>query len=169
MAERLASDGWERWPQRKTLDGQTYLCRWCAKPLTDRCTSYCSRECQSEIETRCIFAALRMELYHQRGHVCEHCGINLEDLETFFNWYESLYHKVHRDNRNWHLVNWWPGPLELRKSFGYAGNAGLWECNHKLALIEGGNLVDPENLEILCLKCHKVHTAALRRRMKKSK
>src|SRR5512146_743659 len=26
--------GWELWPTRKSLDGKTWLCRWCAKPLT---------------------------------------------------------------------------------------------------------------------------------------
>ena len=166
---RLASDGWERWPIRKTLDGTTYLCRWCAKPLKGQCTAYCSDECSGEIFTRCTFASLRRRLFSERGGICEGCGIDINALTEFFSWYRRTCRKYEDKIGNYQLrfVEQWPFEHELRESLGYKGQNDFWECNHKLALAEGGNLVDPDNLEILCLKCHRKHTAALRRRLAK--
>lgn len=164
---RLASDGWERWPTRKTLDGRTYLCRWCAKPLSGQLTAYCSSDCEHEIFVRCMFASLRRRLFHERGGICEGCGINLHDLADFFSWWRRTYSKYAHSWDSHKYTADWPSEYELRDSMGLKGNNDLWECNHKLALAEGGNLVDPENLEILCLKCHKKHTAALKRRLAK--
>lgn len=177
MVERLSSDGWERWPQRKTLDGSQYLCRWCAKLLTGQKTSYCSPKCQHEIETRCSWNALRFAIYNRDGGICKKCGINLDDLEEFFKWYSKIFRKYSTnppDSANYDYyhkygsvvwVQHWPLPRELQQALGYSKDH-LYEINHIKGLAEGGDLLDPENLETLCVPCHKKHTAALRKRLK---
>lgn len=135
MVERLASYGWERWPQRMTLDGAQYLCRWCAKPLTGQQTSYCSYKCRKEIEVRCLWDALKVAIYDRDGGVCKKCGVNFEDLEEFFKWYDHLFRKYSTnppDENNplfpryssdlYHsvvIMQEWPWPNNLRRDLGY--------------------------------------------------
>jgi len=176
MTERLASGGWERWPVRKTLDGAIYLCRWCAKPLKGGSnTSYCSPECQHEIEVRCIWKVLAYNIYLRDGCKCQKCGLNIDDLEKFFSWYRKTFRKYSSvipgsDSAYGSVAQQqhWPFPDVLRRDLGFPENHS-YEINHIVALVEGGAPLDPDNLETLCVPCHKKHTAALRRRLAKLK
>ena len=40
-----------------------------------------------------------------------------------------------------------------------------WENNHCVPVVEGGGLCGLEGYETLCQGCHRIHTAALRKRM----
>jgi 5-methylcytosine-specific restriction endonuclease McrA len=40
----------------------------------------------------------------------------------------------------------------------------LWDADHIVPVVEGGGECDLENIRTLCLKCHRVATAALRAR-----
>ena len=44
----------------------------------------------------------------------------------------------------------------------------LWDADHILPVAEGGGQCDLSNLRTLCLQCHKVATATLRSRLKKT-
>jgi 5-methylcytosine-specific restriction enzyme A len=168
--------GWERWPRRKSLDGLYDLCRWCAKPLKPPQTAWCSRECESEVIARCNWPSLCAVIFKRDKGICQGCGINLADVEEFFSWYEKILRKYSTNppgSGNGSGTKWynseawrgqWPYVYELRHDLGY-GQGHLYEVNHKVAISEGGDPADPENLELLCLPCHKKHTAALRKRL----
>jgi 5-methylcytosine-specific restriction endonuclease McrA len=157
---REASYGWERWPVRMTLDGTAYLCRWCAKPLKGgQNTAYCSRNCEHEILIRCNLKSMRNAIYDRDKGVCRACGVSIDDLRQAFKWYSDLWH-----NKD-HWTNRWPTPSEFLKAAGFASAGHLWEMNHIVAVVEGGEPIDPQNLETLCLKCHKKHTAELAKKL----
>jgi hypothetical protein len=89
--------GWELWPVRKSLDGTTWLCRWCAKPLSGNRTSYCSDVCSNELYIRATVPGARdFAIKRANGH-CEDCGVNLEHLEAAFKWYEEWFRNLPRD------------------------------------------------------------------------
>ena len=157
MSERLASFGWERWPVRKTLDGSTYLCRWCAKPLKGGSnTAFCSDQCEREVRIRCDLKSMRNAIYRRDEGICAECRVDINDLEQAFKYIHELWLK----NKLFYF-----SATAVRKAAGYASSGHLWELNHKKALAEGGDPIDPDNLEILCLKCHRKHTAALAKRL----
>jgi hypothetical protein len=107
---------------------------------------------------------MRARLYDERGRRCEGCGVSLEDVAAAFAWYADWFSRVAV-----RLFRWFPSPGEFRDAAGYAGAGHVWELNHKLAVIEGGALLDPDNLEVLCLRCHRPHTALVVKRRAKAK
>ncbi len=55
----------------------------------------------------------------------------------------------------------WGLKTKLRKS--------LWDADHILPVVEGGGECDLVNIRTLCLRCHRVATAALRERIRRAK
>jgi 5-methylcytosine-specific restriction endonuclease McrA len=41
----------------------------------------------------------------------------------------------------------------------------LWDADHIIPVAEGGGECDLDNMRTLCLKCHRIATAALRKRL----
>ena len=48
----------------------------------------------------------------------------------------------------------------------WGGRRHLWDADHIVPVVEGGGECDLANMRTLCLKCHKLATAELRRRRK---
>ena len=46
------------------------------------------------------------------------------------------------------------------------GRKSLWDADHIVPVAEGGGECDLSNMRTLCLKCHRIHTAELRNRLK---
>lgn len=177
MSERGVTYGWERWPHRMALDFKTALCRWCAKPLEGRKTDWCSDECRREVEVRCRLAELRLVIFARDGGCCCKCGRDLNALKAALEWFEALKMRltlcagmaVIERNKVWALTAHWPSAYDVQVVLGFKGGGHLWEMNHIVGIAEGGDPVDPDNLETLCLICHRVHTAALQGRVAKAK
>lgn len=126
---------------------------------------------------RCRVAELRLVIFQRDGGCCKRCGVNLVELAAAFQSYENIWFRklkapgvpdVQR-NRIWAWTSHWPTPSDFQKAVGFASAGHLWEMNHILALAEGGDPVDPDNLETLCLRCHRLHTSALAGRLAKAK
>jgi hypothetical protein len=166
--------GWQLWPVRKSLDGSAWLCRWCAKPLSGQMTSYCSRACAHELYVRATIPGVReFAIKRASGH-CESCGVDLVELAAAFKWYSdwfrNLPHKLDRGGmKTWEKGGWPVTAAEFRDAAGYKSNGHLWEVNHKHSITEGGDPTDPTNLEVLCLKCHRIHTKGIAQRKAKAR
>lgn len=48
----------------------------------------------------------------------------------------------------------------------FAKRRSMWDCDHILEVVNGGGSCSMENLQTLCIRCHKEKTAALNRRLK---
>lgn len=128
---------------------------------------------------RCVFASLRLVIYERDGGRCVKCAVDLLAIERAFAWYKRKYDAEmcqnktglppHEANKRRALMAHWPHPQEFQKAAGFDLREHVWECNHKAGIAEGGDPVDPDNLETLCLRCHKQHTAALVKRVAKMK
>ena len=68
----------------------------------------------------------------------------------------SLHH-LKLDNRRWQLLR-----LRIFERDGWrcrsCGKAGRLECDHVVPLHHDGAMYDPENLQALCVVCHRMKT-----------
>ncbi len=56
--------------------------------------------------------------------------------------------------------------LKVIEAWGLKGRKSLWDADHVVPVAEGGGECDLSNMRTLCLKCHRVHTLALRERLR---
>jgi len=156
---RKSSDGWERFPALKSLDGKHHLCRWCRAPLDGRRTSWCNDKCKAEVMQRCYYVSARAFVEKRDKGVCRRCGLDTKDLRAALDWYEKLWYRLAfgEDGKVRGLARHWPSPQEFRKAVGKIAEGwpgDLWECNHIVPVSEGGAVADVANLESLCSACH---------------
>ncbi len=90
---------------------------------------------------------LRESVFERDRGVCAHCGI---DCVSEFRHIRKL-RGVARVRAT---AEWQPG---TRKS--------LWDADHVTPIVEGGGECDLSNMQTLCLKCHRIRTAELRKRL----
>lgn len=111
-----------------------------------------------------------MQIFERDGGCCKRCGLNLRDFDVAMASYKKLYYRFAHDwgsSERQLAARSWPFPGDLLKTLGFDSRGHLWEANHIVGVSEGGDFLDPDNLETLCLPCHKKHTAALRKRLAK--
>lgn len=90
---------------------------------------------------------LREQVFARDLGVCAQCGLDTEELR--------------RDKRK----------LDYRARRAFEKEWGerrqYWEADHIIPVVEGGGECDLSNMRTLCLKCHRLATAELRRRRKR--
>jgi len=58
---------------------------------------------------------------------------------------------------------------DIRRTRRSKGSGDLWQADHIVPVAEGGGECDLSNLRTLCTACHRIETAALRKRLRESK
>jgi 5-methylcytosine-specific restriction endonuclease McrA len=143
---------------RLQLGRQQGQCTWCGKPVSGRRRTWCSDECVTAFLIQHSWPYVRRAVELRDGGVCCRCGTDTVRLRQFVRRMQS------RD-REAGLALW-----RFYRSLGFPGHTARdwWEANHKIPRREGGTN-DLDNLETLCLPCHKAETAAQRRRWARPK
>lgn len=123
------------------------LCRWCKKEVPKRRRTMCSDACADEISIRRSGAIARARVFDRDGGKCAACG-----LDTL---------------RVWGLVSELESVMErARGIYVHAvlgipyGRTCVWDVDHIKPVEEGGGACGLENLQTLCIWCHKKKTAA---------
>jgi 5-methylcytosine-specific restriction protein A len=125
------------------------LCRWCGIEVPLGRRTFCSPDCVHEWKLRTDPGYLREQVFARDRGVCAVCGIDAEGLRKEF---RKLDYRARRQFlKEWKLKEHW------RRS--------LWDADHVLSVAEGGGQCDLANMRTLCLKCHRVATGALRKRL----
>ncbi len=132
----------------KSEAGRT-LCRWCAVEVPKGRRSFCSSACVHAWRLRTSPAYLRAAVLQRDHGVCARCTV--DTLAAY-----RLLRRA-RGERRWELLRTWGLDRLDRKS--------LWDADHVVPVAEGGGQCDLANLRTLCIHCHRVMTAALRKRM----
>lgn len=153
-----------------------WLCRYCGKRIA-KAKRYLAwhSTCQHEAHIRAFVSFASGDLHKREHGVCRHCGIDTDALTACL---RDLDFKA----RGWHA---WDKPPQsesetalwkelflnvaaaMRKRgwnirvplYGLPGWNHLWEMDHIREHAEGGDL-EPENLQTLCVPCHKAKTRA---------
>ena len=128
-------------------------CAWCGgdKP---RGLKYCGAECEEEAGIRACGVVVEIAVMRRDRGVCAVCGMDCVWLEQ-------------QRKSMWYARKTWPyGSPVLPGSWGPWRSSGrLWEADHILPVCEGGGVCGLDNYRTLCLRCHKLDTAALAGRM----
>lgn len=126
-----------------------YLCRWCNLEVPPGRLTFCSQWCVEEWKLRSDPAHLRGRVFQRDRGVCAVCGMNcVAELRRL--------KRLRGTARVRALAEW-----------GLKGRKTLWDADHILPVAEGGGECDLSNMRTLCLKCHRLHTAELRERLRK--
>ena len=121
------------------------LCRWCSSEvIAKRRRTFCSDACVHAWKLRTDPAYLREKVFERDKGVCAQCGVDTEAMR--------------RDKRKLD----YRARRQFEKDWG--DRRHLWDADHIVPVVEGGGECDLANMRTLCLKCHKLATAELRRR-----
>ena len=154
----------EAFPPRFNAKGKK-LCRYCVRRLLKgRKRSWCSWKCAEQAYIRCNPGNMRFYVWERDKGQCKSCGFNISKMEEELRQYRAkarlgtAYYEGIKATKRYakHLYG-------VR-----AGNypeGHLWEADHLVPISEAGDPFDPQNVRVLCLKCHKEETAKLRKRL----
>lgn len=101
----------------------------------------------------CVPAHARMRVYERDHGVCAECGLDTDDL---LKWTVKLFERYPRKGWRSNTSN----AMLLLSHFGFNERTSLWEADHIIPVIMGGENT-LENLRTLCVPCHKKDTAEL--------
>lgn len=123
---------------------QRGLCRWCSVAVPKGRFTFCGDACVHEWKLRTDPGYLREQVFARDRGVCAQCGVDTEALR--------------RDKRKLD----YRARRQFEKDWGVRRH--LWDADHIVPVVEGGGECDLANMRTLCLQCHRLATAELRRR-----
>jgi len=135
---RVQPGGW--------VERQRQPCRWCQGEVSRGRFTFCSAECVHAWKLRTDPGYLRKQVFARDRGVCAQCGVDTEALR--------------KDKRKLDYT------ARRRFESEWGKRRHLWDADHIVPVAEGGGECDLTNMRTLCLKCHRVATAALRERMR---
>ena len=148
-------------------DRKVLLCVNCVGEL-NRITSdtlrrvdlFCGEECLKAYDQGMSASSLRRALYERERGICVQCNLDCEMLVRNVRLHKSRTKRIEEI-------------LRLAPAFSVHGNKSLlnrlaekpssgraWECDHKVAVYEGGGACTIENAQTLCVICHSKKTKA---------
>ena len=126
-----------------------YLCRWCKKECLGKRRTYCSQDCIDEWLLRSRSEVAAQKVFERDRGICAVCGV---DCELLFRQLRGLP---------------WLERHELCRQYGIPvhrlSGKRIWDVDHITEVVKGGGSCGLENLQTLCLPCHKAKTARLAR------
>ncbi len=133
------------------------FCAWCGKAFRGR--KYCSQECRQDAYIRASGSEVRCRVFQRDKSVCAACGTDCE-------WVKQQY-RIMRNARRENQEALWQFAVALGpyRSTGYE----FWQADHIIPVSEGGGVCGLDNYRTLCLRCHKLDTALLAKRLAERK
>lgn len=136
------------------------LCRYCGldvKRLSTRRSTFCSNECVEEFLVRNDPGYARKAVYKRDKGVCQICGLNcskwFSDFKKFI--YEIPYMRREEAAKDYfqdHGIQYVPDWVNRRT---------FWDCDHIQEVVNGGGQCGLENLQLICVPCHRAKTVHL--------
>lgn len=142
---RAMPGGWAKRDELARGANGRVLCRWCQLEVPSSRQTFCSEWCVEEWRIRSNPGHLRQRVLERDGGVCAVCGL---DCVAEFRRMQRL--------RG-------PAKAKARLEWKSGSRKSLWDADHIVPVVEGGGECDLSNLRTLCLRCHRLHTAELRR------
>ena len=131
----------------------TIACRFCNKIVYPPRRTMCSKECAHELRLRTSGKYLRNFTYKRDKGICNLCKtdtkiisqtalilLNNNLVEEF-----DIFLKLNRISKK-------------RKIWKKKNGGGLWDADHIITVKDGGGQCGMNNIQTLCIKCHKNKT-----------
>ncbi|XP_041637359.1 DNA annealing helicase and endonuclease ZRANB3 [Cheilinus undulatus] len=135
------------------------LCLSCHKACSSTSgawdTRFCSHRCQDEFQLRSSQPYMRSQVFEAEKGICQHCGLQAHDL----------FLKVRNappTQRKEMLENSWLAQLSLKQlneMIRAPVEGDFWQVDHIRPVYSGGGQCSLDNLQTLCIVCHKARTA----------
>jgi 5-methylcytosine-specific restriction protein A len=151
----------------KTGPNGRYLCRQCEVEVKPPRRTFCSKACAEEWMIRTSPGFLRGKVRERDHGVCALCSLDTYKLKGALRLIRQLTHPRY-DERGGRgplteILPWLNG-LEQALGIRFLGRVTLWDADHIKAVVDGGGECGLENIQTLCIWCHRAKTAALARR-----
>lgn len=142
---------------RKLHARQPGQCTWCGKPVGKGRRTWCSAACVEAFRDQYDWQACRRKVGKRDHGVCARCGADTQKQYRIMSWLRRAHELSSHEIREVAAVL--GVPVHYR---------AFWEAHHREARHEGGghNL---DNIETVCIECHKAETAAQRKRWAEAK
>jgi 5-methylcytosine-specific restriction endonuclease McrA len=134
-------------------------CRWCSTEVKPPRRNWCSQACVDEYKDLNDWGWILQKVFKRDAGVCAECGHDTEQLRRI------LGHAFRREDV--HTVSWTRRYIsisfvreETERRMGFKPAQSYWECDHILERVRDGTNA-MENLQTLCVPCHKRKTARL--------
>jgi hypothetical protein len=140
-------------------------CTWCGNPVGKGRSTWCSQDCVDQFSRRCCTNKSAVFVRRRDGNVCRICGVDIKQQEKEF---ETVWQVRERElaalNINPYGREHAEEKTRMQEQFCFA--RGRWsEVDHEIPVVEGGGLCPPEQLRLVCGKCHAKETAELQARL----
>ncbi len=165
---RLALERYGEPEQVRTWDPKAlgpngrHLCKWCRKEVPKRRKYWCSDECTSAVGIYYSPTSMRWAVEARDHGICAKCGRDCEKLKRVEQYTFERWKGYDRKDKS---PKWW---MNLVSKYPWV-RRHTWEANHKKPVIEGGGMCGLDNMETLCIPCHRVETKILAQRRAKAR
>jgi len=148
---RISPDaGWADTAVLPRGSGGRCLCRQCGQEVPPRRRTFCGDACVEQWKLKTDPSFLRRRVWKRDKGLCARCGLKCRDLEKAIDLLRGVLarqgkSKVYGD---------------LRKALKIRSRHSFWDADHIRAVVDGGGECGLENMQTLCLWCHREKTTA---------
>ena len=141
-------------PKTLPINAEGYrCCRYCSGSVKPPKRTFCSPNCVHEYRLRSNGNYLRQQVYLRDRGICAICQLDTKELAKHL-----LLLKPNDPTRDLLLKQ--NNINKTRKIKHRKNGGGLWDADHIICVKDGGGQCGLENIRTLCIKCHKLRTAA---------
>lgn len=140
-------------------------CTWCGQKVGKGRRTFCSEVCATSFLHRCSPGHAAIFVQKRDKGICRMCGTDTLSIQKAF---DAMWKQKRQELQQGGLTERQVREERevLRRQAGYA--RGRWfEIDHEIPVSEGGVLCDPEQLRLLCGRCHHEVTTDLQARAAK--
>jgi 5-methylcytosine-specific restriction enzyme A len=127
------------------------LCRFCSNETIPPRRTFCSDICIHEWKIRSNPGYAREHVFKRDRGVCAGCGLDTEELKKLLSQVISEKGRAAYEALTFTYSGDYGFDFSIEKHF--------WEMDHILPVAHGGGTCGLENLQTLCIICHKEKTA----------
>lgn len=137
------------------------LCRWCKRETDSRRSTFCGQPCVHAWKLRSDPGYLRGVVFHRDRGVCVACGTDTEALRA---WIRAHIPCMGGPGGVPYVGTGgvypiYPRHRDLLRARGYDLARSLWAADHIVPVAAGGGQCDVDNIQTLCVPCHKAKSA----------
>ena len=145
------------------------MCRWCSGGVLPPRRTFCSQNCAHEHMLRTNPSYLRQQCFERDNGICKSCGIDTKKIASELRKLEKRENpcKTGRRSKRKFILEPTEESIALRKTYNITVKrkvhlrklgGGLWDADHILPVKDGGGSCGLNNIQTLCIDCHKTKT-----------
>lgn len=158
MTPRYRKGGWVRPADLPKGPSGRPLCRWCGTETRPPRRTFCSAACVHQHRIRTNGSYLRQQVFRRDNGVCRGCGLDTKVVAA-----ELLELRVLHGLAEMRRAQQLHGIPLSRTVWRRKLGGGLWDADHIVPVVEGGGEAGLDNLQTLCIPCHREKTRRRRR------